>query len=224
MIRRAAPSFEDVENYVVNGLPEGHWSRDMRENDEYDDSNSDDSDKPIRKIWYDTDEYEGFSAEVLYSARFMDGLTADPDVYKYATFVDDFPGGSSSKPLTEPISWNEKFFFHAKVVVEYYKKEGMGFGSGGGFECPPHLKCDLNSNTHNTGRILTKSGHIATVCNETVEQFAFLRYCSSKIEGYQSQKLMVRRIMKGLCCMYVYEAFLCSIVVIFLIEWCIRKP
>ena len=60
---------------------------------------------------------KGVPQEILYSARFMDGLSADSQVY--SEFEEDFAGPFNFD--TNGIWWHQKFVHHARIVFDFLK-------------------------------------------------------------------------------------------------------
>ena len=76
------PDFKDVHHYVSQGLPKDSWFRDVV------------GSVSRKKMWYDYsshsdkheyDEYE--DPDVIYAARFRDGLVSDSDVFPHSEFL-----------------------------------------------------------------------------------------------------------------------------------------
>ena len=199
------PQYEVVKHYVRNGLPKDHWSLDC----DLSDSNPRKRNLPT---WHDTasGEYSDYPDRVLYSARFMDGLTSTMymqaseyrDAYVYA--------GCRSKKCTW---WHEKFVQHAGVVYNYHYNKQMYGGStsakkqktcGGcssssssasdgshpAFVDPlgNHALYKFDHNTYSGSPI--QSGHLVGEYIDANNRANFLKFCISESEGHQSQTLM----------------------------------
>jgi hypothetical protein len=127
------------------------------------DSNVDEDDK----IWLDTnscEEYGDYPPDVLYSARYRDGLTADSSIYRQ--FMHDFS-------LT---SWGEKFVEHCKVVYDYLKARDRPESAATPPTCAkdgPHVFIET---------FTTKSGHLGNMCMAAISHTNFLLYCMNNIE------------------------------------------
>ena len=185
-----APSYAYVEEYVNNGLPEDHWMReDMSSEDE-------DSEPPLkkgtnkkkgpRKVWSDTEskEYANYPNDILYSARYMDGLTME----LYPDFYHAFSGPGQIPSRSGATWWHEKFFQHARVVFNYHWDREIGALESA------ELPADCHDDTHHLLTLDTKlvSGHQIGWCDGVTyqKQSSFLNFCMCNIEGYQSQTLM----------------------------------
>ena len=164
-----APRFEGIDEYVKNGVPEGNWLYDTT--DDFDER---------KKLWYDTNsyvnDYAGYPASVLYSARFRDGMVGDEEVYP--EFNSEFGGFGKS---ADRICWNEKFVDLCQVEYNYLLEKG-------GVNIAESNCTDGNHNT--VQGIKTTSGHAGAVCISAKYRSNFLEFCLGRIEGYQSQKLM----------------------------------
>ena len=175
--RTAAPTYAEVEKYVQDGLPKDNWARNMYEENHEDNENE--------KVWYDSDDrdnYDRYPAPVLYSARFRDGLVADSEVY--TLFDRDFCNGIGSHSSSR-ICWHEQFFDHCRVVFDFLAHDESNENNICTGIC-------TGTNNHNTASFVgkTSSGHKGSMCLSAIHQSRFLDYCLSKIEGYQTQRLM----------------------------------
>ena len=136
---RIAPTYEAVEKYIKEGLPEGQWSRERSDNEGDD-----------RPVYFDGGRHDDLPPDIQYSARFMDGLTADDEVYPQ--FLKDFvgPGDSSS----DGVWWHEKFVHHARIVFKHWNA----------FE----RECTATVNKNITVLpTTTTSGHKLAICQDT---------------------------------------------------------
>ena len=103
-----SPVLEGVRNYVLNGIPEDSWFRDCM---------TEPGKEMPKKVWYDYDGHTGNhsygdfrNADVLYAARFRDGLVADHDI---------FPSFHNALNTIWPIAYKEK----STIVFRHiYKK------------------------------------------------------------------------------------------------------
>jgi len=139
-----------------------------------------------RRVWFDSDmknckrpgKFEGYPPNVLYSARFRDGLCADDDVYP--SFDLHFDGAAMSSSSSN-VCWHEQFFFHSQVEFDFLYALG-----GGGVDAP----CPTSAH----GPILSfgklVSGHRMSYCRCTDRRLSFLFFAMDNIEGFQSQRLM----------------------------------
>ena len=151
--------YVEVKAYVKNGLPKDHFLRDIEESSR-------------KKIWYDNiyDDYENFPRDILYSARFRDGLTAESNVY--SEFLYDF----------NYTRWIEEFIEHNQIVFDYLLAK----------EDPStEPSCCENPDLHYIQDFCTtRSGHKGVKCGDALKRANFLCYCMDNIGGYQSQTYM----------------------------------
>jgi hypothetical protein len=159
---RILPTYEAVEKYIKEGLPEGHFNREMV-----------DEEGDGHPVYIDGGRYDNLPPDIQYSARFMEGLTADSEVYPQ--FLEDFVGPENSS--SGGVWWHEKFVHHARIVFKHWNASER--------ECTAtvHKNITVLSTT-------TTSGHKLAICQDTWIDTLFYDMVMLEIVGMQSQTLM----------------------------------
>jgi hypothetical protein len=158
--------FQEVKAYIRYGVPEDHFCRE--------DSNDSQS---KGKVWLDSSnkDYQDYPPEIVYSARFRDGLTADRTIY--SKFSEDFSDAV----------WITEFLKHSKVVYGHLNPKDAGGESDQ--QAAPTTCTESGLHVYSTV-FITQSGHKGSLCMSAIERTNFLLFCMKHIEGYQSQTLM----------------------------------
>ena len=129
--------FTEIRNYIENGLPEDHFSRELGFEIS---TNSEDI-----KIWHDTDfngkhKYDKYDNEVKYAARFRAGLVSDI----YTEFRQDF----------NYTYWAEEYKKQSEIVFRFLLAKEEGETQDG----EPKL-CTNNTHTFTNNNALCHTTH-----------------------------------------------------------------